>query len=127
MSNSKKFNSRKTEIVTVGKSKATSSKIDMNFHDLPYAGIVAAARRFFYGQHRHGRFNWTKGDKVFAEERIKHLINHIHLFNEERKQEDLDAIVCNSMMVADFYARNLVSKNPRKDFMYFGKENVQNK
>lgn len=127
MGHSEKFHNRETEIVKT-KSGATSSKIDADFHDLPYAGLLAAARRFAYGRKRHGRFNWKQGDCEFAEERLKHLVNHVMLFCEERKQEDLDALVCNALMIAWFYSEGKMSIHPIADFMYQGKEeNVSDK
>lgn len=119
---SEEFNKRLTEIVTVGKTNATSSKLDLDMHDLPYAGLVAAARRFAYGRVRHGRFNWTKGDAVFAEERLKHLCHHLALFCAERQQEDLDAVICNAMMIAWYKEAGILSNNPMVDFMMQGKE-----
>lgn len=126
---SESFNKRLTELITVGTSKATSSKLDVDLHDLPYAGLIAAGRRFAYGRIRHGRFNWKQGDAIFAEERLKHLANHLALFNEERQQVDLDAVICNAMMIAWFMERGILSIEPVKDFMYQGKEdkNVHNK
>jgi hypothetical protein len=122
------FNKRLTELVTVGKTDATSSKLDYDFHDLPYAALEAAARRFAYGRKRHGRFNWKKGDSAFVEERLKHLANHLALFMEERQQDDLDAVLCNAMMIAWYNQHGLLSKDPVKDFMMQGKEeNVSNK
>lgn len=119
---SEEFNNRLTELITVGKTKATSSKLEMDFHDLPYAGLASAARRFFYGRKRHGRFNWKKGDAVFAEERLKHLVNHVILFCEERQQEDLDAIICNAMMLAWYKDKKILSSNPINDFYLQDKE-----
>lgn len=126
---SEEFNRRLTEIVAVGKSSATSSKLDMDFHDLPYAGLAAAARRFAYGRKRHGRFNWKNGDATFAEERLKHLANHLALFNEERQIEDLEAVICNAMMIAWYMDKGILSRDQVKDFMMQGKEetNVTNK
>lgn len=121
-SHSKQFNSRETELITVGTTKATSSKLEADFHDLPYAGLLAGARRFAYGRKRHGRFNWKQGDKEFAEERIKHLVNHVMLFAEFRQEADLDALICNAMMIAWFKDTGRFSVNPVKDFMFQGKE-----
>jgi hypothetical protein len=124
---SKTFHSRETEIITVGSTKATSSKIDIDFHDLPYAALEAAGRRFAFGRKRHGRFNWKQGNKEFAEERLKHLVNHVALFCEERRQEDLDAILCNAMMIAWFNDHGLLSHDPVKDFMYQGLQGTDGK
>lgn len=103
-------------------SGATSSKLELDFHDLPYAGLEAAARRFAYGRKRHGRFNWKQGDASFAEERLKHAITHVARFAENRSQEDLDAILCNFMMIADYRSRGLLSLDPVKDFQMQGKD-----
>lgn len=121
-SNSVNYNSRNTEIITVGKSNATSSKLELDLHDLPYAGLAAAARRFNYGRKRHGRFNWKLADALFAEERLKHLVNHLMLFCEERRQEDLDAVLCNAMMIAWYKEAGILSNNPTVDFLLDGKE-----
>ncbi len=114
-SKSTEFNSKQTEIVTIA--GATSSKLELDFHDLPYAGLASAARRFFYGRKRHGRFNWRKGNSRFAEERLNHAFNHLALFCEERQQADLDAALCNLMMVAHYYDTNILSKTPVQQFM----------
>jgi hypothetical protein len=107
--------------IVKSKSGATSTELNYDFHDLPYAGLLAAARRFHLGHYKHGRFNWTKGDSQFAEERLKHLAAHTALYIEFRKQEDLDAIICNSMMLADFQIRGVLCKEPRKVFLMEGK------
>lgn len=116
----------KVELIKEGQTNATSSKMEGNFHDLPYSGVAAAARRFLFGASRHGRFNWQQGDKDFAEARLNHLVEHTLHFAEFRTQADLDAIICNAMMVAWFYDRGRLSKDPYNDFMLQGK-NVQNK
>ena len=119
---SEEFNKRLTEIVADKKTGATSSKMDFDMHDLPYEGLRMAATRFAYGRTRHGRFNWRRGEKEFAEERLKHLVNHMMLFCAERQKEDLEAVLCNAMMIAWYYDNGLMSKNPVEDFMEQGKE-----
>lgn len=111
---------KKNKLITVG--NATSSELNYDFHDLPYAGLLAAARRFHLGHYKHGRFNWTKGDGAFAEERLKHLAAHLAKFITYRSQEDLDAILCNAMMIADFDYRGVLSHEPRVDFLMEGKQ-----
>jgi hypothetical protein len=118
--NSLKFNTRTTDIISI--EGATSSKFDVDLHDIPYEAMMAIGRRFAYGRKRHGRFNWRRGDKKFAEERLKHLINHAMLFCHERRQDDLDALMCNGAMICWFYANGLISNNPVKEFMEEGKE-----
>lgn len=119
---SKEFHQRQTEIVVDSKTGATSSKMDFDMHDLPYAALRMTGERFAYGRKRHGRFNWKQGGPEFAEERLKHLVNHVALFCEERKLEDLQALLCNAMMAAWYYDRGILSKNPVKDFIMQGKE-----
>lgn len=117
---STEFNQRKTKLVSLN--GATSSKLELDMHDLPYAALRSAAHRFNYGRKRHGRFNWKQGDTKFAEERLKHLVNHMMIFCEERTQEDLDAILCNAMMIAWYMDKGILSLDPVKDFMFDGKE-----
>lgn len=94
---------------------ATSSKLAENFDDLPYAGVVAAARRFAFGRQRHGKDNWKKGNAAFAEERLNHMLRHALLFSEFRQQEDLDAVLCNAMMLAEYKQRGLLpTKEPTR-------------
>jgi len=81
-------------------SGATSSELNEDWNDLPFAGLVAAARRFYFGRQKHGRFKWKRGNSEFAEMRLSHALRHAALFAETRKQEDLDALLCNFMMVA---------------------------
>lgn len=106
------------------KSGATSTEIDLDFHDLPYAGLVSAARRFALGHKKHGRFNWKKGDNEFVEERLKHAMNHAARFCEYRLIEDLDAVLCNFMMIAWYNEHGLLSTDPVKDFLMHGKQVV---
>lgn len=87
---------------------ATSTQLDEQWDDLPLEGLRAAARRFAYGRSRHGKGNWKKGDAEFANERLNHMLRHAHLFSEHRRQEDLDAVLCNAMMLADYKARGLM-------------------
>lgn len=101
---------------------ATSIELNFDFHDLPYAGLLYAARRFHLGHYKYGRFNWTKGNKAFAEERLKHMMAHAAKFAHYRMREDLEAVLCNAMMLADFNECGLLSKNPRYDFMFEGKK-----
>lgn len=100
---------------------ATSSELNFDYHDLPFPALLATARRFFLGHYKHGRFNWKKGDSQFAEERMKHLAAHTFKFLSYRQQEDLDALLCNAMMIADFAYRGVLSRDPVKDFMHEGK------
>src|ERR1700687_2107157 len=110
------------KIVKPSKSDATSTQLENDFHDLPYAGLLAAARRFGLGHYKHGRFNWKKGDMEFAEERLKHAMNHAARFCEYRLQEDLDAVLCNFMMIAWYKEHGLFSTDPVKDFTMHGKK-----
>jgi Domain of unknown function (DUF5664) len=88
------------EIVKPTKSEATSTELLEDWNDLPFPALQMAARRFFLGRKKHGRFNWQKGDAEFAEVRLSHCIRHLILFAEERHLEDLDAALCNLMMIA---------------------------
>lgn len=92
------------------KSGATATKLDEGWNLLPFAGMQYAARRFFLGMSRHGARNWEKGDEDFAEERLKHFVRHAALFGEYRRREDLEAVLCNGMMLAFFYERGLMKE-----------------
>lgn len=83
---------------------ATSSYLgEVRFDLVPSAGIVAAARRAAFGAKRHGEWNWRKSvTRDFAIERLNHLNKHLLEFNEFFRQEDLDAIIFNAMMIAEF-------------------------
>jgi len=96
------------EIVKSATCGATSTKLEEDWNDLPFAGLQAAARRFFLGRAKHGRFNWQKGDADFAEVRLSHAIRHVHLFAESRKLEDLDATLCNLMMIAWYVQKGIM-------------------
>lgn len=111
------------KIVSVG--GATSSELEYDFHDLPFAGVMAAARRFAMGRPRHGRFNWKKGNAEFAEARLNHMMKHAALFSEYRKQDDLDAVICNGMMLAHFMYTGVMSQQPLRDFYLQGKTQIQ--
>ena len=118
-----KRNHNKENLIVVGNTGATSSELNFDFHDLPYAGLLYPARRFHLGHYKHGRFNWTKGDRQFAEERLKHLMAHTSRFMTYRNLEDLDALLCNAMMICDFHSRGILSLNPRQEFLMEGKRN----
>lgn len=94
-------------------SGATATKLDESWNLIPFAGLQAAARRFFVGEQRHGARNWEQGDDAFAEQRLKHFMRHAALFVEYRRQEDLDAVLCNAMMLAKFKERGFLKE--RKD------------
>jgi hypothetical protein len=119
---SEEFHTRLEQIVADKTTGATSSKMDFDMHDLPYEALRMAATRFAYGRGRHGRFNWRRGKQEFAEERLKHLVNHVMLFAAERQQVDLEALLCNAMMIAWYYDNGIMSKDPVKDFMEQGKQ-----
>lgn len=96
--------------------------MEIDYHDIPHSALAAMGRRFNYGRRRHGRFNWKKGNAAFAEERLKHLVHHVSMFAEYRRQADLDAILCNAAMLAWYMDRGILSENPFDDFMFEGKE-----
>jgi hypothetical protein len=96
---------------------ATSSKQEIDAHDIPYAAIRMLGSRFFYGRGRHGRFNWKKGNSRFAEDRLKHLVNHTMKFAEFRRLEDLEALLCNAAMLAWYWDNGILSKDPTQQFM----------
>ena len=110
------------KIVKPTKSKATSTLLMEDWHDLPFAALQAAARRFNLGRSKHGRFNWKQGDAAFVEERIKHLVRHVMLFAETRQQDDYDALICNAMMVGWFMLKGIMSETPFHSFLMEGKE-----
>lgn len=88
------------KIIKPTKSDATSTELKEDWNDLSFPALQAAARRFNLDRAKHGRFNWQKGDEEFAEERYSHMLRHAYLFQQFRRQEDLDALLCNAMMVA---------------------------
>lgn len=89
-------------------SGATATRLEESWNLIPFSGLQAAARRFWIGEQRHGARNWEQGDDAFAEERLKHMMRHAALFNEYRKQEDLDAVLCNAMMLAKYKERGFL-------------------
>jgi Domain of unknown function (DUF5664) len=93
------------QIVKPTKSDATSTELNEDWNDLPFAALQAAARRFNLGRMKHGRFNWQYGDEEFAEVRFSHMLRHAFLFQQNRRQEDLDALLCNAMMIAWYKER----------------------
>jgi hypothetical protein len=87
---------------------ATASKLDERFDLIPFAGLEYAARRFALGAKKHGSRNWESGDRGFAEARLNHLLRHAAAFAETRQTEDLEAIICNGMMLAKFRAEGKI-------------------
>lgn len=87
---------------------ATSSKLNGRFDLVPFAGIELAAERAEYGLRRHGKNNWRKGDRAFAEERISHMVRHATKFAESPNREDLAAVLFNAAMVADYMKRGIL-------------------
>lgn len=96
-----------------GKSGATSTRLDERYDLIPFAALQAMARRFFVGL-KHGARNWEKAiaarDEEFAEIRLAHLYRHVALFAEFRRQEDLDAIMCNGAMICHFKQNGLLAE-----------------
>ena len=86
--------------VVVSKSGATSTKLEERWDLIPFAALAAMARRFWLGSIKHAPRNWEKGDEEFAEVRLAHCFRHMALFAEHRRQEDLDAVLCNAAMIA---------------------------
>jgi len=89
---------------------AQSTKLDERFDLVPFEGIRAAARRFALGAAKYAARQWEGGDESFAEERINHLVRHTLLFAEHRRQEDLDALLCNGMMMAFFKSKGMLAE-----------------
>ena len=87
---------------------ATRSPMKERFDLIPHSGLQAIARRFAYGAERHGDRNWESGGAEFAETTINHLMKHVALFSQHRRQEDLDALLCNGVMLAEFKRRELL-------------------
>lgn len=95
------------EIVT-SKSGATSTKLEERWDLIPHAALEAMARRFWLGSVKHAARNWEKGDEEFAETRLAHCYRHMALFAEHRRQEDLDALLCNAAMLAYWKDKGLL-------------------
>ncbi len=87
-------------------SGAKSSVVKPRFDLLPVRGLKLGANRFQYGASRHGERNYTKGggDPTFIRDRINHLIEHCLKFAATRQTKDLEAIICNGMMLAELRA-----------------------
>jgi len=94
----------------ISKSGATSTRLEERFDLIPFAALSALARRFWYGSTRHTPRNWEKGDAEFAEIRLNHCCRHMALFAEYRRQEDLDAVLCNAAMLAKFKERGFLEE-----------------
>lgn len=99
------------EVVT-SKSGATSTKLEEFWHLIPHAAVAAMARRFWIGALKHAPRNWEKGDEEFAEIRLSHMYKHVALFAEYRRQEDLDAVLCNAAMLAYWKEKGLLQERP---------------
>ena len=97
------------EIVKPTNSDAKSTKLDEDWNDLPFAALMMAAKRFNLGRQIYGKDNWKKGDSDFAEVRLSHCIRHLILFTEYKKIEDLEASICNLMMIC-WYVHNAVMR-----------------
>ena len=98
------------KIIRPTKSKATSTTLNEDWNDLPFTALQAAARRFNHGRLKHGRGNWQKGDEEFAEVRLSHALRHCALFAEFRRQEDLDALLCNFFMIAWYRVKGFLKE-----------------
>ena len=106
--------------IVKSKSGATSTKLEEDYNLIPFAAIRAMARRFWVGAQKHAPRNWEKAiehkDDEFAEARLKHLYRHVALFAEFRRQEDLDAIMCNGAMLCHFKEHGLLAERHTGDF-----------
>jgi Domain of unknown function (DUF5664) len=102
--------------LVVSSSGATSTKLEEAWHLIPFAAVAAMARRFWLGSQKHAPRNWEKAieakDSNFAELRLAHLYRHVALFAEYRRQEDLDAIMCNGAMLCHFKEHGLLPERP---------------
>jgi hypothetical protein len=94
-------------------SGATSSALNERYDLIPRAALDALGRRLALGAKKHGADNWKKGDADYANERLNHLWQHLIAFTEQRKQEDLDAILANAAMLSDMKARGLMPEPDR--------------
>lgn len=95
-------------------SGATSTKLEECWSLLPFAALQAMARRFWVGKQKHAPRNWEQAiksrDEDFAEARLDHCCRHMALFAEFRRQEDLDAVLCNAAMLAHFKAWGMLAE-----------------
>lgn len=101
--------------VVVSASGATSTKLEEAWHLIPFAAIKSMARRFWVGSVKHAPRNWERGDETFAEIRLSHCYRHMALFAEFRRQEDLDAVLCNAAMLAYWKERGLLKERTMHD------------
>lgn len=95
-------------------SGATSTKLEESWALIPFAALQAMARRFWVGEQKHAPRNWEKAieakDDKFAELRLSHCYRHMALFAEFRRQEDIDAVLCNAAMLAHFKANGMLEE-----------------
>lgn len=100
--------------VTRSQSGAQSTKLEECWELIPFAALQAMARRFWIGALKHAPRNWEKAiesrDEDFAEVRLKHCFRHMSLFAEFRRQEDLDAVLCNAAMLAHFKSHGMLGE-----------------
>lgn len=96
--------------VVISSTGATSTKLEEAWHLIPFSALQSMARRFWYGSQKHAPRNWEKGDDAFAEVRLSHCCRHMALFAEHRRQEDLDAVLCNAAMLAWFKEKGFLSE-----------------
>jgi predicted house-cleaning noncanonical NTP pyrophosphatase (MazG superfamily) len=92
----------------VSTSGATSSKLKARYDLIPRSAIEALAIRLALGAEKHGERNYERGDSEYCEERINHLLSHVHDFVEHRKLEDLQAAITNCAMLCFFFEKGLV-------------------
>lgn len=92
------------------KSGASATQLDEAWNLMPFEGLQYAARRFWLGKNKHGARNWEQGDEEYAEERLKHMLRHAALFGARRQREDLEAVICNAMMLAFYYEQGLIQE-----------------
>ena len=94
-------------------SGAKSSKVKPRYDLLPERGLRLGANRFQYGANSHGERNYIKGDlrgstpdPAFVLDRMNHLFEHLSKFMLTRQTKDLEAIICNALMLAELHADN---------------------
>lgn len=103
-----------------------STHIPERFDLVPFEGVRSAARRFAYGAKKYAERNWESANESGAKDRLNHLVRHCILFAQFRRWEDLDALLCNGMMMAYYKEKGLLEQIdydvPVKDKKFVYKE-----
>ena len=83
-----------------------SSKVTLRLDLVPQTFIARVAKRFTDGAEKYGEYNYRAGlnSPVFIQDRINHMLNHLHLFLIEGNKNDdnLAALAWGVAMLMEF-------------------------